>query len=165
MPEMTADAEAWRDCHHALRDDNPEHRGEIASALLDELRRNLAIDVECLSEEGFDRVRRLSAQHLKEPWSLPERELPPAAGVAFPGPGRRGQRRSNVYLSGRGQFGRFLIREYASRRINIKIADAQEIITDLFRTLNDAGLLTLAVPAGAHHVPGHRVRAAEIHGP
>ena len=61
---------------------------EIAAALLDELRRNLAIDVEYLSDDGFDLVRRLSAQHLKEPWSLPERERPPLAGVAFPGPGK-----------------------------------------------------------------------------
>ena len=110
----------------------PGAPAEIAAALLDELRRNLAIDVEYLSDDGFDQVRRLSAQHLREPWSLPERELPPVAGVAFPGPGKRGQRRSNVYLSGRGQFGRFLIREYANRRITLKTADAQEIITDLF---------------------------------
>ena len=116
LPEVAADAEAWRDSHVALRDDDPVHREEIAAALLDELRRNLAIDVEYLSDDGFDLVRRLSAQHLKEPWSLPERELPPMAGVAFPGPGKRGQRRSNVYLSGRGQFGRFLIREYANRQ-------------------------------------------------
>ena len=163
LPEVAADAEAWRGSHVALRDDDPVHREEIAGALLDELRRNLAIDVEYLSEDGFDQVRRLSAQHLKEPWSLPERELPPMAGVAFPGPGKRGQRRSNVYLSGRGQFGRFLIREYASRRINIKIADAQEIITDLFRTLNEAGLLTVAVPPDENDVPGYRLRAAVIH--
>ncbi|MBO0823634.1 MAG: DEAD/DEAH box helicase, partial [Actinobacteria bacterium] len=88
LAEVAADADAWAGCHYALRDDSAEHRGEVAAALLDELRRNLAIDVECLSEDGFDRVRRLSAQHLKEPWSLPERELPPMAGVAFPGPGR-----------------------------------------------------------------------------
>ena len=163
LPEVAADAEAWRDSHVALRDDDPVHREEIAAALLDELRRNLAIDVEYLSDDGFDLVRRLSAQHLKEPWSLPERELPPMAGVAFPGPGQRGQRRSNVYLSGRGQFGRFLIREYANRRITLKIADAQEIITDLFSTLNEAGLLTVAVPPGENDVPGYRLRAAVIH--
>src|SRR5260370_15961609 len=75
------------------------------------------------------------------------------AGVAFPGPGQRGQRRSNVYLSGRGQFGRFLIREYASRRITLKIADAQEIITDLFSTLNEAGLLTVAEPPPRETAP------------
>ena len=163
LPEVAADAEAWQGSHVALREDDPVHREEIAAALLDELRRNLAIDVEYLSDDGFDLVRRLSAQHLKEPWSLPERELPPMAGVAFPGPGQRGQRRSNVYLSGRGQFGRFLIREYASRKITLKIADAQEIITDLFSTLNEAGLLTVAVPPGEHDVPGYRLRAAVIH--
>jgi len=90
-------------CHRVLRDDDPDHRAEVASALLDELRRNLAIDVEALGEDGFDRVRRLSAQHLREPWSLLERELPPAAGVAFPGPGKHGLPRHNV--SGRGLFG------------------------------------------------------------
>src|SRR5712692_9280931 len=163
LPEVAKDAEAWRDCHSALRDDDPEHRQEIAAALLDELRRNLAIDVEYLSEDGFDLVRRLSVQHLKEPWSLPERELPPTAGVAFPGPGKSGQRRSNVYVSGRGQFGRFLIREYASRHVSIKTADAQEIITDLFSALNETGLLTVAVPADENDVPGYRLRAAVIH--
>ena len=163
LPEVAADAEAWRGSHIALRDDDPVHREEIAAALLDELRRNLAIDVEYLSDDGFDQVRRLSAQHLTEPWSLPERELPPMAGVAFPGPGKPGQRRSNVYLSGRGQFGRFLIREYANRKIILKTADAQEIITDLFGTLNEAGLLTVAVPADENDVPGYRLRAAVIH--
>ena len=163
LSEVAKDAEAWRGCHSALRDDDPEHRQEIAAALLDELRRNLAIDVEYLSDDGFDLVRRLSAQQLKEPWSLPERELPPMAGVAFPGPGKPGQRRSNVYVSGRGQFGRFLIREYVSRHVSIKTADAQEIITDLFAVLNEAGLLTVAVPPDENDVPGYRLRAAVIH--
>ena len=68
-----------------------------------------------------------------------------------------------MYLSGRGQFGRFLIREYANRKITLKTADAQEIITDLFGTLNEAGLLTVAVPPDADDVPGYRLRAAVIH--
>ena len=82
---------SWEGSHQALRDDEPKHREEIAAALLDELRRNLAIDVEYLTEEGFDLVASLSRQHLKEPWSLPERERPPFAGVAFPGPGKPGR--------------------------------------------------------------------------
>jgi superfamily II DNA/RNA helicase len=163
LHEVAADAQAWETCHHVLRDDNPQHREEIVAALLDELRRNLAIDVEYLNEDGFDQVRRLSAQHLREPWSLPERETPPTAGVAFPGPGQPGQRRSNVYLSGRGQFGRFLNREYANRQPSLKAGDPQEIITDLFATLHEAGLLTVAVPAGENDLPGYRLRAAVIH--
>ena len=141
---------------------SPQHREEIAGALLDELRRNLAIDVECLSEDGFERVRRLSAQHLKEPWSLPERELPPMAGVAFPGPGKRGLPRNNLFLSGRGLFGRFLIREYANQKIKLVTADAQEIITNLFEVLCGTGLLTEAVPASGDDVPGYRLRAAVV---
>ena len=147
LPEVAADAEAWRDSHVALRDDDPEHREEIAAALLDELRRNLAIDVEYLSEDGFDRVRRLSAQHLKEPWSLPERELPPVAGVAFPGPGKRGQPRSNVFVSGRGQFGRFLIREYANQKIKLEDRRRPGDHHRPVQTLSETGLLTVAVPA------------------
>jgi len=163
LHEIAGDAGAWQGSYFALRDDDPAHREEIATALLDELRRNLAIDVEYLSDDGFDQVRRLSAQHMKEPWSLPERELPPLAGVAFPGPGKPGQRRSNVYLSGRGQFGRFLIREYGDRKISLKTADAQEIITDLFNALSETGLLTVAVPPDEHDVAGYRLRAAVIH--
>ena len=161
LPEVAQDEEAWDGCHSALREDEPKHREEIAAALLDELRRNLAIDVEYLTEDGFDLVRRLSAQHLKEPWSLPERERPPLAGVAFPGPGKRGQSRSNIYVSGRGQFGRFIIREYAKR--NLKATDAGEIIKDLFTVLSEAGLLIETVKADGDDTAGYRLRAAVIH--
>src|SRR5579875_2174049 len=163
LTDVAADASVWHDCHAVLRDDEPGHREEVAAALLDELRRNLAIDVDCLSPEGFEQIRRLSAQHLREPWSLPERELPPAAGVAFPGPGRPGQRRTSLYLSGRGQFGRFLVREYGGRGFSLKTADAQEIITDLIESLHDTGLLTVAVPPAGGDVAGYRLRAAVIH--
>ena len=161
LPEVAQDEEAWEGAHQALREDEPKHREEIAAALLDELRRNLAIDVEYLTEDGFDLVRRLSAQHLKEPWSLPERERPPLAGVAFPGPGKRGQSRSNIYVSGRGQFGRFIIREYAKR--NLKATDAGEIIKDLFTVLSEAGLLIETVKADGDDTAGYRLRAAVIH--
>jgi len=161
LEEVASDSWAWDGCHVALREDEPGHRREIAETLLDELRRNLAIDVEYLTEEGFDQVARLSRQHLREPWSLPERERPPLAGVVFPGPGGRGQRRTNVYLSGRGQFGRYLIREYSSR--HLKTGEAQEIITDLFTVLHEAGLLTVAAPPDADgDMPGYRLRAAVI---
>jgi superfamily II DNA/RNA helicase len=162
LAEVAADEEAWEGTHQALREDEPDHRMEVAAALLDELRRNLAIDVEYLTEDGFDLVRRLSAQQLKEPWSLPERERPPVAGVAFPGPAGRGQSRSHMYVSGRGAFGKFVIREYRDR--NLKAGDAQEVIQDLFKVLSEAGLLVEAVrPGGDGEQAGYRLRAAVIH--
>jgi superfamily II DNA/RNA helicase len=162
LPEVAADEEAWEGTHWALREDEARHREEIAGTLLDELRRNLAIDIEYLTQDGFDVVANLSRQHLKEPWSLPERERPPLAGVAFPGPSRQGRARgSNVYISGRGQFGRYLREEYKGR--NLKSDDAQEIITDLFAVLSQAGLLTEAVRPDGDDVAGYRLRAAVIH--
>jgi hypothetical protein len=143
-----------------LRDDEPKHREEVAAALLDELRRNLAIDVEYLTEEGFDLVASLSRQHLKEPWSLPERERPPLAGIAFPGPGKPGRSRSNIYISGRGQFGRYLLKEYKAR--GIKSTDAQVVIDDLFHVLSATGLLVEAVKPGDDEAAGYRLRAAVI---
>jgi superfamily II DNA/RNA helicase len=160
LPEIAADEEAWEGSHRVLRDDEPKHREEVAAALLDELRRNLAIDVEYLTEEGFDLVASLSRQHLKEPWSLPERERPPLAGIAFPGPGKPGRSRSNIYISGRGQFGRYLVKEYKAR--GIKVTEAQEIIDDLFHVLSETGLLVQAVKPGDDEAAGYRLRAAVI---
>ena len=160
LPEIAADEESWDGTHQALREDDAEHREEVAATLLDELRRNLAIDVEYLTEDGFDLVARLSRQHLKEPWSLPERERPPFAGIAFPGPSSRGQPRSHIYVSSRGQFGRYLVSEYKKR--GLKAADAQEIITDLFTVLSDTGLLVEAAKADSAGSAGYRLRAAVI---
>jgi superfamily II DNA/RNA helicase len=160
LPEIAADTEAWEGSHRVLRDDEPKHREEVAAALLDELRRNLAIDVEYLTEEGFDLVASLSRQHLKEPWSLPERERPPLAGIAFPGPGKPGRSRSNIYISGRGQFGRYLMKEYKAR--GIKSTDAQEVIDDLFHVLSATGLLVEAAKPGDDEAAGYRLRAAVI---
>lgn len=160
LEEIAADEEAWEGSHRALRDDEPKHREEVAAALLDELRRNLAIDVEYLTEEGFDLIASLSRQHLKEPWSLPERERPPLAGIAFPGPGKPGRARSNIHISGRGQFGKYLQQEY--RKHGIKIPDAQVIIDDLFHVLSEAGLLVEATKAAEDAKAGYRLRAAVI---
>jgi superfamily II DNA/RNA helicase len=160
LPEIAAEEKAWEGTHWVLRDDEPQHREEVAAALLDELRRNLAIGVEYLTEEGFDLIASLSRQHLKEPWSLPERERPPDAGVAFPGPGKRGRTRSNIYISGRGQFGNYLRQEY--RKHGIKIPDCQEIIEDLFHVLSASGLLVEAVNPADDDKAGYRLRAAVI---
>ncbi|MGH3301490.1 MAG: helicase-related protein, partial [Streptosporangiaceae bacterium] len=164
LKQIAADQGAWDACHASLRDDAAEHRQEIAETLLDELRRNLAIEVEYLTEDGFDQVRRLSAQHLLEPWSLPEREQPPLAGVAFPGPGKPGLRRSHLFVSRRSRFGLYLIREYQrEQKITLKSAEVDEIIRDLFAVLSESGLLTQAVPPDAGgEVAGYRLRAAVI---
>ncbi|MFG3420573.1 DEAD/DEAH box helicase [Micromonospora sp. NPDC048063] len=160
LHEVAADQEIWDRSHHLLRDDNPEHRYEIAATLLDELRRNLAIDVRCLTEEGFDEIRRLSAQHLAEPWALGVRERATVAAVAFPKPSSKGRPRSYLHLSGRGALGKYLKRQYDQPGQPCGVADAQDIIRDLLSVLAEAGLVIEAMPSdGDDLIGGYRLRS------
>src|SRR5690606_30365716 len=160
LAEICRDEESWEGTHAALREDNPDHRYEVAATLLDELRRHLAIHVEALTEEGFDLIRRQSSQHLDEPWKLPERERPPTAGVAFCGPGRKGTaQRRHLYLSGRAAYGRYLRRQYP--RLGGP-GDAEDVIRDLLRVLRRHGLVTEAVKGGEAHSPGYQLLASAI---
>ena len=47
------DDELWRDCFPALRDAAPDVRERVCRVLLDEMRRSLAIDVECFEPDEF----------------------------------------------------------------------------------------------------------------
>ncbi|PKW18707.1 DEAD/DEAH box helicase [Saccharopolyspora spinosa] len=163
LPEIAADEDNWQGRHKLLCEDDPQHREEVATQLLHELRRSLAIDVPCLTEEGFRQIELLSDQHLKEPWSLPDKERPPLVGAAFPGPSKPGRARQDAYLSGRGAFGWYIRREYDDRAgTRLKSDDAQEIIRDLFEVLEDCGLLVKVVPENADGVAGFRLRSAVI---
>jgi hypothetical protein len=160
LAEICRDEPSWAGMHVILRDDQPEHRQEIAATLLDELRRNLAIDVHSLTEDGLDVIQRQSRQHLAEPWKLAERERPPSAAVAFPGPGGRGGQRRDLYLSGRAAFGRYLRREYPG--VVSGHAEAQELIRDLLELLCRHGLVTEAVPGTDDHPPGYRLLSSAV---
>ncbi|MER7271172.1 DEAD/DEAH box helicase [Micromonospora carbonacea] len=160
LDEVAADQEIWERSHHLLRDDNPEHRYEIAATLLDEMRRNLAIDVRCLTEEGFDEIRRLSEQHLAEPWKLGPRERATVAAIAFPKPSGKGRPRSHLHLSGRGALGKYLKRQYDKPGQPCGVADAQDIIRDLLAVLTEAGLVIQAAPGeGDDLIGGYRLRS------
>ncbi|PZG15423.1 DEAD/DEAH box helicase [Micromonospora craterilacus] len=160
LDEVAADQEIWEGSHHLLRDDSPEHRYEIAATLLDEMRRNLAIDVRCLTEEGFDEIRRLSVQHLAEPWALGVRERSTVAAIAFPKPSGKGRPRSYLHLSGRGALGKYLKRQYERPGQSCGIADAQGMIRDLLAALTEAGLVIQAAPGeGEDLIGGYRLRS------
>ncbi|MEY8040051.1 DEAD/DEAH box helicase [Saccharopolyspora cebuensis] len=133
LPEIAADESVWVDRHFALRDDDPEHRQELMRLLADELRRVLAIDVDCFDELGFEQLQKLSDQYLEDPWGLGERETRPETGIAFARSGGRGTQRRHLYLSGYGAFGRFLMREKQFPRTEAKLTrdDSQKIIADM----------------------------------
>ncbi|GAA4940207.1 hypothetical protein GCM10023238_02320 [Streptomyces heliomycini] len=105
LTEIAGDPESWEGCHPLLAGDTPAHREQLARDLLDELRRSLAVEVDCLTQEGFDRLGSISQAHLVSPWALSPREPRVRARLAYAGPGRTGTAADTVHLSGLGGYG------------------------------------------------------------
>jgi hypothetical protein len=160
VAEIAADSSCWSGADDLVRRASGQQRAEIVRVLLDELRRVLAVDVDLLTEEGFDRLRRLSAQHLTGLWALPDNDVLPNIGVAFPRPGRAGGQRRDLNLSGRSAFGRWLARQFGLPRPGSD--DVQLMIADLLERLERFGVLTVAVEASESGVPGYRLKASSI---
>lgn len=144
---LAGEQEKWSSCHAALRDAEPGKRAEIMRALLDELRRGLAIDVECFGEQEFDSLRLGSEQRLIDSWVLSKNDRP-EAGTAYPSPAGRGSRRADLHLSGRGKVGRYLRRtgQFPGHPHPISVDEAQQLIAELLDVLADAGLLVKIMP-------------------
>jgi superfamily II DNA/RNA helicase/very-short-patch-repair endonuclease len=141
LTEVAHDAESWQGTY-LLDQASPAQRAELCRILLDELRRARAIEVECLTEEGFDRVKKLSQRHLVEPWALPDSEMLVPVGVAIPRASKPGARRNLVAFGPRGAFGRYLRRAEAGLPGKVDVADSGKVIDDLFAVLTSAGLLS-----------------------
>ncbi|MQT05523.1 DEAD/DEAH box helicase, partial [Streptomyces jumonjinensis] len=123
----------WDTAHPALRTADPGLRADIMKALLDEMRRALAIDVQYFRDD-FDRIQRASEERLIEPWVL-TRSDSPRAGVAYPQPSVRGAERSGLFLSARGKFGKYLRRLDRHRFGSLGADDLQSVIAELLRAL------------------------------
>ncbi len=143
LPEIAEDEESWQGTY-LLAEISPAQRQELCQILLDELRRVRAVDVDCLTEEGFDRLKRLTRSHLNDAWSVGEDDRVVDAGVAIPRPARPGGRRALLAVSGRGAFGKYLRRDAAGLPGSgaLKSDDSQSVIEDLFKVLTRAGVLT-----------------------
>ncbi|MET7286454.1 protein kinase [Streptomyces sp. NPDC005573] len=128
----------WEGTHAALQDADPVLRAEIMKALLNEMRRSLAIDVSCFRDDAFDSLQRASEERLVDPWVLSSGDKP-RVGTAYPHPSRPGMDRSSLFLSARGKFGKYLKR--ADKKFKDHEGDLQQIIEELLQVLTKAGLV------------------------
>ena len=164
LTDAAADEDTWASRHLALRDADPATRAHLGHVLLDELRRVLAIEVDCLGND-WEQLKRRSAQHLAGAWALPDREPDPQQGVAFPRPASPGGARRHLFMSGRGAFGRYLIQpgRFPNTSHKLSTDDATAIIADLFASLAEWNLVSEAIAArDAGGVPGYRLKAAAL---
>lgn len=162
--------ERWADTHAALREADPALRAEVMKALLNEMRRSLAIDVQYFRDD-FDTLQRASEERLVDPWVLTKSDSP-KVGTAYPGPSKPGMDRSGLFLSARGKFGKYLRRTHRGFDKDMEHTDVQTVIEDLLKVLKNAGLVTeiseapqragrFRRPSGPA-VTGYRVSAASI---
>ncbi|MGW1979458.1 DEAD/DEAH box helicase [Streptomyces sp. NPDC001889] len=146
----------WAATHPALRSADAALRTEITQVLLDEMRRALAIDVQCFRDD-FDSLQRASEERLIDPWLLTRGDSP-KVGIAYPQPSRPGMDRSGLFLSARGKFGKYIRRTDRDRFGALDVDDIQLIIEQLLEVLASAGLVTKV--SGAVQRGGHRHRRA-----
>lgn len=159
--------EFWRGTHAALTTAAPQTRERIAKVLLDYLRRELAIDVEYLTTEFFERLQQQSSQRLREPWAIDEQERPEVAAAVFPRGRRPHDRQFYTYVSGRSGFGIFLGRpstlpEFDRSHGNLKLTDKDSIIQDLFRVLANAGYIVQVIEPADDDLPGYQLSASAM---
>ncbi|GAB4297149.1 MAG: DEAD/DEAH box helicase [Oscillatoriaceae cyanobacterium] len=123
---------------------NPEQRFIAAKALLDRLRRELAIDAELLQPERCQQLKKDVVQALKDPWSFEEKELLQQAARATltsSSSRKKGEIRE-IKLTSRSKIGRFL-REKAWPWRNWPLTEPEytHLIDALVNALADAGYL------------------------
>lgn len=163
LTEIADDADLWSSAYPPLRDATAGQREELCRIVLDEFRRELAVDIDCLTDDGFDRVKRQSDQHLTGLWSVPPREPRPRPGVVSTQSGAPGRPRAEVRLTGRSALGRY-IKEASGLRMPdapLDTGDAQKVIEDVLAVLERAGLLAKVDIPG---VPGsnYRLKASAV---
>lgn len=160
LDTLAADDARWAVWGEPLASAEPEIRRDIMHVLLDELRRNLCIETEFLTEDRFDAIGRASRSWLKEPWAISSEEAGTYSGIAYPGsrPKSAGIG-ADLYLSGLGAYGRWLRRRnrFPAHTHPIKTADATAIIDGLMEAMASDGILArVEVPK---RPTGYRVRA------
>jgi len=162
LAEIAADQSLWSSALAPLRDARDGHREELCRIVLDEFRKVLAVDVDCLTELGFERVKRQSSQELTGVWAVPANELVAPVGIVYAFAGQAGKGRNDLHLTGRSALGRYLSRsnQFPGHPDKLGIDDAQRIIQDILAVLTRAGLLTEA--DGNYGRRGYRLKASAL---
>ncbi|MER7433963.1 protein kinase [Pseudonocardia alni] len=126
----------WAETIPELQAATPTQRSEIMRAILNEMRRALAIDVQYFRED-FDILQRASEERLLDPWVLTATDRPKVS-TAYPQGSKPGIDRAGVFLSGRGKVGKYLRRTHFK---DLSTDDAQLAIEQILKLLTKAGLV------------------------
>ena len=163
LDEISSYEELWQDKHEALVAAKPAQRAQIMRTLLDYLRRELAIQVDYLTQESFERIMLQSGQSLKAPWALDENELGVFSKVMHPRSKRERDFGGNLYVSEKGGYCRYLRRQatFPDYGKPLSLTDSLHILLDLIKALKTGGLLVEQVDITGED-PGYQLASAAM---
>jgi len=152
----------WQGTHQSLVAAPGKQRLDVARTLLNYLRRELAIGVDCLNEQWQEAIKRESSQWLTEGWRIDLDEETFASKLAYPRPKnsdtkKNDDRSNDVFLSARGAIGKFL-RRPTSLAAGLSLEDAQRIIQDICKVLTRTNL----VQVGDEDSPAYQLNASTL---
>ena len=166
LAELCRTEEDWQECHPALVSASPKVREKISYALLDYMRRELALHVGYLDRELQDGIRQKGRDKLRDSWVIDEKEKMEYARILFPRPRRRGEDYGGYsFLSAWGGFGRYLRRSTTFPALAEKLSrdDSQDIINQLLDRLRMAGIVKVVREArDPDDVPGYQLAAGAL---
>ena len=164
LDALCSDEAEWAGSHEVLMSASPAKRAEVCRAVLDHLRRELAIKVDQLDPAHHDVLYNRSSQNLVAPWAIDEAERYQLerSRVVFVRPRRRDDERNWVCLSNRSLVGQHLRRRAFDAAL--KSADVDAVMADLFRVLQKAGLVQPVIETKTADGPdlGYRIPASAL---
>ncbi len=164
LPEICEDQDLWRARHALLAGLSVEERRKLCKTLLDHMRRELAIKVDYLDPNRQEEIKQQSSQYLLAPWALDEDEDMLYATRLFPKRREESDDRSERYLSGRSNYGRYvrqILRPYVQ---NLSTDETLLVIRDLLKVLAKTGLVEEVKEASGtgDDAPGYQLPASAL---
>ena len=141
LDELCANEDEWAGRHEALATASPAVRAEVARAVLDHLRRELAVKVDQLDPANHDTLYNRSNQNLIAPWAIDEAERYQLekSRVVFLRPRARNDAQNWICVSTRSLIGQPLRRRAFG--MTLKTADVRAVLVDLFKVFQNGGLI------------------------
>jgi len=144
LEELVSDQTFWESKaqHKALIQATPDQRRAAVLALLDHLRRSLAIKEDSLTSLVQERIVAQSMQRLRDPWVIEDVQTLERSVVAWPRSRTMGDA-DDLFISPLSAFGQYLRRPGILTPAGQTLCpdDVAQVIPDLFRCLEPFGLV------------------------
>lgn len=164
LDRLCMEDDEWAHFHEVLADASPDVRMEVCRAVLDHLRRELAIKVEQLERSYHDVLWSRSSQRLIAPWALDEAERfsLEQGRVVFLRRGAGKQADNWITLTPRGLVGQHLRRRAFGRALSTD--EVETVLRQLFEVMTVGGLVQPVMERTEHGVvdKGYQIPAAAL---